>query len=364
MGEDDDRLVAEALAELLRSLVGARPVVDQLVGAGVRRQSERADRADDRDDRDYRGDRLRRMGHRPLADPAQESPHAESFAGGERMHAASRSRTCPRGRLGPSRTRSAGAGCAGWHTQGRRSWPGEACPGVSRGCEFVESTISGKMGSVAKRYAAFLRGSISAAAASRARRSRGRSRRCLGSSRARRSSPRATSSSRTSGGASRRRSSARSRRRSPRSSAGSRTPSCGPPSRSPSSPGAALHRRAARRLRGQAPGRILGAVPSAGEAKEILGLATEEDLLELQGPNLHWLPSGGYAESDLDLEAVAGSSGPGPRGRRTRSSASTQSSSPSRLKARLHRSRVSARDCGCPQTGMERRCRHWWKRAP
>ena len=56
---------------------------------------------------------------------------------------------------------------------------------------------------------------------------------------------------------------------------------------------------------------ILGAVPSAGEAKEILGLATEGDLLELQGPNLHWLPSGGYAESDLDLDAVAGVIGPG-----------------------------------------------------
>ncbi len=56
---------------------------------------------------------------------------------------------------------------------------------------------------------------------------------------------------------------------------------------------------------------ILGSAPSAGEAEEILGLATEEDLLELQGPNLHWLPSGGYAESDLDLDAVAGVIGPG-----------------------------------------------------
>jgi uncharacterized protein (DUF1697 family) len=56
---------------------------------------------------------------------------------------------------------------------------------------------------------------------------------------------------------------------------------------------------------------ILDAVPTAGERKRLLAQATDEDLLELQGANLHWLPSGGYAESDLDLDAVAGIVGVG-----------------------------------------------------
>ena len=56
---------------------------------------------------------------------------------------------------------------------------------------------------------------------------------------------------------------------------------------------------------------ILDSVPSAGERKRVLALATDDDLLELQGPNLHWLPSGGYAESDLDLDSVAGIVGVG-----------------------------------------------------
>lgn len=51
---------------------------------------------------------------------------------------------------------------------------------------------------------------------------------------------------------------------------------------------------------------ILAAEPNAKEAKKILGLATDEDLLSLQGPNLHWLPNGGIADSELDLDAVAG----------------------------------------------------------
>jgi len=56
---------------------------------------------------------------------------------------------------------------------------------------------------------------------------------------------------------------------------------------------------------------ILDSEPSAGERKRLLAQATDDDLLELQGPNLHWLPSGGYAESDLDLDAVAGIVGVG-----------------------------------------------------
>jgi uncharacterized protein (DUF1697 family) len=56
---------------------------------------------------------------------------------------------------------------------------------------------------------------------------------------------------------------------------------------------------------------ILDSEPSAGERKRVLALASDQDLLVLEGPNLHWLPSGGYAESDLDLDSVAGIVGVG-----------------------------------------------------
>ena len=56
---------------------------------------------------------------------------------------------------------------------------------------------------------------------------------------------------------------------------------------------------------------ILDSEPSAGERKRLLALASDDDLLVLQGSNLHWLPSGGYAESELDLDAVAGIVGVG-----------------------------------------------------
>ncbi len=56
---------------------------------------------------------------------------------------------------------------------------------------------------------------------------------------------------------------------------------------------------------------VLGSAPGTQAAGQILSLATDEDLLVLQGPNLHWLPSGGFADSDLDLEAIAGIAGPG-----------------------------------------------------
>ena len=36
----------------------------------------------------------------------------------------------------------------------------------------------------------------------------------------------------------------------------------------------------------------------------MLALATDEDLLAIEGRELYWLPSGGISESDLDLKAI------------------------------------------------------------
>jgi uncharacterized protein (DUF1697 family) len=44
--------------------------------------------------------------------------------------------------------------------------------------------------------------------------------------------------------------------------------------------------------------------PTAAAKRKVLGLATEEDLLALEGRELYWLPSGGLLESDLDLKAI------------------------------------------------------------
>jgi uncharacterized protein (DUF1697 family) len=44
--------------------------------------------------------------------------------------------------------------------------------------------------------------------------------------------------------------------------------------------------------------------PSAAAKKKALALATDEDLLAIDGRELYWLPSGGLLESDLDLKAI------------------------------------------------------------
>jgi uncharacterized protein (DUF1697 family) len=44
--------------------------------------------------------------------------------------------------------------------------------------------------------------------------------------------------------------------------------------------------------------------PTAAARKKVLGLATEDDLLAIEGRELYWLPSGGLLESDLDLKAT------------------------------------------------------------
>jgi uncharacterized protein (DUF1697 family) len=49
---------------------------------------------------------------------------------------------------------------------------------------------------------------------------------------------------------------------------------------------------------------ILPRRPSAAARRAVLALATEQDLLDLRGSELYWLPSGGLLESPLDLDAI------------------------------------------------------------
>jgi uncharacterized protein (DUF1697 family) len=44
--------------------------------------------------------------------------------------------------------------------------------------------------------------------------------------------------------------------------------------------------------------------PTAAARGKVLGLATKDDLLAIEGRELYWLPSGGLLESDLDLRAI------------------------------------------------------------
>ncbi len=50
---------------------------------------------------------------------------------------------------------------------------------------------------------------------------------------------------------------------------------------------------------------LLAKKPSAAAKKKVLALATDEDLLALEGRELFWLPSGGLLESELDLKAIS-----------------------------------------------------------
>lgn len=50
--------------------------------------------------------------------------------------------------------------------------------------------------------------------------------------------------------------------------------------------------------------------PSSPAAKRALALASDADLLALDGRELYWLPEGGLSESDLDHKALAGALGP------------------------------------------------------
>ena len=49
---------------------------------------------------------------------------------------------------------------------------------------------------------------------------------------------------------------------------------------------------------------LLQKKPSAAARKQVLAMASDEDLLAIEGREFYWLPSGGLLESDLDLKAI------------------------------------------------------------
>lgn len=51
--------------------------------------------------------------------------------------------------------------------------------------------------------------------------------------------------------------------------------------------------------------------PKAGAKQKALALASDEDLLAIEGRELYWLPSGGISESDLDWKPIDAALGPG-----------------------------------------------------
>jgi uncharacterized protein (DUF1697 family) len=58
---------------------------------------------------------------------------------------------------------------------------------------------------------------------------------------------------------------------------------------------------------------LLGAKPTAAAKRKALALATDRDLLAIEGRELYWLPSGGILESDLDLKTIDALLGPDTR---------------------------------------------------
>jgi uncharacterized protein (DUF1697 family) len=49
---------------------------------------------------------------------------------------------------------------------------------------------------------------------------------------------------------------------------------------------------------------LLRKKPAATAKEKVLALASDEDLLAIEGRELYWLPSGGLLESELDLKAI------------------------------------------------------------
>lgn len=49
---------------------------------------------------------------------------------------------------------------------------------------------------------------------------------------------------------------------------------------------------------------LLAKKPGVAAREKVLALASEADLLAVEGRELYWLPSGGLIESDLDLKAI------------------------------------------------------------
>lgn len=58
---------------------------------------------------------------------------------------------------------------------------------------------------------------------------------------------------------------------------------------------------------------LLAKKPSAAARKRALALATDDDLLAIEGRELYWLPSGGTIDSALDLRAIETILGPDTR---------------------------------------------------
>lgn len=63
-------------------------------------------------------------------------------------------------------------------------------------------------------------------------------------------------------------------------------------------------RKRVERSKGKLQVSLLMKKPSAAAKKKVLAMATDEDLLAIEGRELYWLPSGGLFESDLDLKAI------------------------------------------------------------
>jgi uncharacterized protein (DUF1697 family) len=55
---------------------------------------------------------------------------------------------------------------------------------------------------------------------------------------------------------------------------------------------------------------LLRSRPGAAARRRALALSSEDDRLAIEGRELHWLPSGGISESDLDLKALEAALGP------------------------------------------------------
>ena len=58
---------------------------------------------------------------------------------------------------------------------------------------------------------------------------------------------------------------------------------------------------------------ILSRQPSDAQRRKVLAMATDADPLVVEGREVHWLPSGGLLESELDLDAIEELVGPSTR---------------------------------------------------
>jgi uncharacterized protein (DUF1697 family) len=62
--------------------------------------------------------------------------------------------------------------------------------------------------------------------------------------------------------------------------------------------------KAVKRSNGKLQVSLLMEKPSAAARKKVLALATDRDLLAVDGREIYWLPSGGILDSELDLKVI------------------------------------------------------------